>query len=111
MTDDYTTYLQVLFNNKSSGHYEIDFVSFQYVEPSRRNSLKKSALKTTDVLPLAQTPLQKIGAYEKQYLGYALPLFNLSNQGKLIITFREKSGSRAIKLAVPAKAMLKTKVF
>jgi len=111
MADDKALYLKLLINNKSSGKYEIDFVNFQFVEPSKGNGLKKSPSKTTDVFPITQTQEQTIDAYQKQWLGYALPLFNISDRGKLIISFREISGSRILKLEVPAKTILKTEVF
>ncbi len=111
MADDKALYLKLLINNKSSGKYEIDFVNFQFVEPSKGNSLKKSPSKTIDVYPITQTQGQTVNAYQKQWLGYALPLFNISDRGKLIISFREINGSRILKLEVPAKTILKTKVF
>ena len=111
MADDNALYLKLLINNKSSGKYEIDFVNFQFVEPSKGNGLKKSPSKTTDVFPITQTQAQTVNAYQKQWLGYALPLFNISDRGKLIISFREINGSRILKLEVPAKTILKTKVF
>jgi len=111
MTDEKVLYIKILFHNKSSGKFEIDFVNFQFIEPSKRKGLKKSPKKTTDVFPIKQTPGQTIKAYQKQWLGYALPLFNISNKGKLVIVFRESNGSRVVVLEVPAKAILKTKVF
>lgn len=111
MINEGITYLKVMLHNKSTKPYVIDFTGFAYSEPGEREGLKRGNGKVNDISPLLQTDIEVVNAGQKQSLGYALPLPKILPRGKLIVTVMEKSDSQTISFEVPAKALLKTKLF
>ncbi len=111
ITDQHATYLKILFHNRSSGGYNIDFISFNYLELGARRGHKKHSSRSNETHPLAKLGPDIINAGNEASLGYALPLFNLPSNGKLLITIREKNGARRIELKLPARSLLSAPVF
>lgn len=103
-------YLAMHLSNPSSIDYQLDFVGFSFQEKkgrrfSRNNSFSK------EVRPNAQAAPELIPAHGEAELLYALPLFAMSSRGRLLIQFREKEGSRILRMSIPARRINRATLF
>ncbi len=98
--DNSNTFLKIIFRNKSSIPYKLDFISFQYFQDMKKGSLRKSKKAPVDVFPIAQPSIQAIAPGKTETLVYVIPSFALSNNGYLMILVRESNGDRVLKIKI-----------
>lgn len=100
MTDEHNVYMKLLFINSSKLDYVIDFAEFVYSDPIEKGELKGSSDKK-NVYPVVTNKIEGIRAKEERFLGYCIPRYALSRKGELLVTIREKKGSRVMELSIP----------
>lgn len=98
--DNNNTFLKVIFRNKSSIPYKLDFISFQYFQDMKKGALRKSKKAPIDVFPVSQPSIKEIAPGKTEVLAYVIPSFALSNNGYLMILVRESSGDRVMKIKI-----------
>ncbi len=109
--DSATTYLKIVLTNKSSIPYKLDFISFQYYRHLFKGFAKKGKKNCFDVFPLAIPSFRQIDPLSCRALGYAIPSFGLAGKGYLMVSFRESSGDRILKIEVPGSEIQKARVL
>lgn len=92
-------YFKFLFINSSRRDYVLDLVEFQYRDPLGSKP-SKDGYDLKNVKAVVSTRLDEVRAKQKLYLGYAIPLFNLSRKGDLKVVFREKNGTRQLEMII-----------
>ena len=106
--DHTATYLKFSLKNQSSIVYDLDYVSFAYVE---KRTHKQKKLNTVNSGFLEVEPLVKIEkiltkSNETNEYFYALPLYSTTEDGHLQVIFREKNGLRSVTFEIPFKKIL-----
>ena len=102
------TFLRFSLKNQSSIVYDLDYVSFAYIEKNRKKTKKLNTLNSglQEVEPLVKVEkLRTESGKNNEYL-YALPLYSTTEDGFLQIIFREKAGLRSVILEIPFKKIL-----
>jgi Domain of unknown function (DUF4138) len=111
--DNEATFLRFSLKNQSSIIYDLDYVSFAYIEKSKRTSKKINSLNggLQEVEPLIKVEkLLTESGKSNEYL-YALPLYSTTEDGFLQVIFREKAGLRSITINIPFKKILRAELF
>ena len=98
--DNANTFLKIVFKNKSSIPYKLDFISFQYFQDMKKGIFKKSRKAPLDVFPVAEPSIKEIAPNKTDPLAYVIPSYALSNNGYLMVLFRESSGDRVLKIKI-----------
>jgi hypothetical protein len=109
--DEKNTFLKIVVKNKSSIPYRLDFISFQYFRHLKKGFVKKAKAEGMDVFPLASPAMQEILPFSCQPLAYAIPSFGLADKGYLMVSFRESSGDRVLKIKVGGAEIQQAQVF
>lgn len=109
--DKENTYLKIVIKNVSSIPYKFDFISFQYFQVMKKGSLKKTKNAPLDVFPIIYPKASEISASSTTVVGYAIPQFGLANNGYLVISFREKTGDRVLKIRIDSSVIQGAKYF
>jgi hypothetical protein len=107
--DNEATFLKFSLKNKSSIVYDLDYVSFAYIEKRKRASKKINSLNSglQEIEPLAKVEkLLTESSKSNEYL-YALPLYSTTEDGFLQVIFREKAGLRNVILEIPFHKILR----
>jgi hypothetical protein len=111
--DSEATFLRFSLKNQSSIVYDLDYVSFAYIEKRKRTSKKVNSLNSglQEVEPLVKVEkLLTESGKSNEYL-YALPLYSTTENGYLQIIFREKAGLRSITIDIPFKKILRAELL
>lgn len=98
--DNSSTYLKIVFKNKSTLPYKLDFISFQYYQDMKKGILKKARKVPLDVFPLGEPCITEIAPDKSESLVYVIPSYALSNNGYLMVLVRESNGDRVLKIKV-----------
>jgi len=111
--DNEATFLRFSLHNQSSIIYDLDYVSFAYIEKRKRTTKRINTLNggLQEVEPL--TKVEKLlteSGKSNEYL-YALPLYSTTEDGFLQVIFREKAGLRSIIIEIPFKKILRAELF
>ena len=111
--DNEATFLRFSLHNQSSIIYDLDYVSFAYIENRKRTTKRINTLNggLQEVEPL--TKVEKLlteSGKSNEYL-YALPLYSTTEDGFLQVIFREKAGLRSIIIEIPFKKILRAELF
>lgn len=106
--DNSNTYLKVIFSNKSSIPYKLDFISFQYFQDMKKGIGKKSKKAPMDVFPVGEPSIKEIAPVKKEVLCYVIPTFALANDGYLMMLVRESSGDRILKIKIDGETIQKS---
>ena len=104
-------YLKITIRNNSGAQYNIDGAIFRFEEAKGRGIGRRGQQLTERVVPVYHSEVEYVGAYSEKTLGYALPLFSVGQNGKLVIQFIEKNGSRNATIEIPAAELLKVRIF
>ncbi len=107
--DNEATFLKFSLKNKSSIVYDLDYVSFAYIEKRKRTSKKINSLNSglQEIEPLAKVEkLVTQSGKSNEYL-YALPLYSTTEDGFLQVIFREKAGLRNVIIEIPFNKILR----
>jgi hypothetical protein len=107
--DNEATFLKFSLKNKSSIVYDLDYVSFAYIEKRKRTSKKINSLNSglQEIEPLAKVEkLLTESSKSNEYL-YALPLYSTTEDGFLQVIFREKAGLRNVIIEIPFNKILR----
>lgn len=107
--DNEATFLRFSLKNQSSIIYDLDYVSFAYIEKRKRKAKKINSLNNglQEVEPLVKSEkLLTESGKSNEYL-YALPLYSTTEDGFLQVIFREKAGLRSITINIPFKKILR----
>ena len=111
--DNKATFLRFSLKNHSSIIYDLDYVSFAYIEKRKHTSKKINSLNSglQEVEPLVKVEkLLTESGKSNEYL-YALPLYSTTENGYLQIIFREKAGLRSITIDIPFKEILRAELL
>ncbi len=116
--DNTATFLRFSLHNQSSIIYDLDYVSFAYIEKRKRTTKRANTLNggLQEVEPLIK--VEKLlgrrsvteSGESNEYL-YALPLYSTTEDGFLQVIFREKAGLRSILMEIPFKKILRAELF
>lgn len=98
--DNTSTFLKIVFKNKSTLPYKLDFISFQYFQDMKKGTLKKSKKAPLDVFPLGEPGITEIAPGKSESLVYVIPSYALSNKGYLMVLVRETNGDRVLKIKI-----------
>jgi hypothetical protein len=111
--DNEATYLRFSLNNRSSIVYDLDYVSFAYIEKHKRTSKKINSLNSglQEIEPLVKVEQQLTQSGKSNEYLYALPLYSTTEDGFLQVIFREKAGLRSVILEIPFKQILRAELF
>lgn len=99
--EDYT-YLKVYLENKTGLTFELFETNFQHY--NSKNSRKL-------VFPIYGLEDRIIPAYGSKIFVYVLPRYTTATNGKLLINFIEKGGSRLVNLSIPARLLLEAPYY
>ena len=110
MNDEGYYYVKLLFINDSKQDYDLDYVEFKYTDKVEDRSYK-GVMNEKIVLPATKVAQKEIPAKSEGFLVYAIPKFNVSKSGELIITAREKNGSRTLLVAIPEDELIDSNNF
>ena len=111
--DNEATFLRFSLHNQSSIIYDLDYVSFAYIEKRKRTTKSINTLNRglQEVEPLMKVEkLLTESGKSNEYL-YALPLYSTTEDGFLQVIFREKAGLRSIIIEIPFKKILRAELF
>lgn len=111
--DNEATFLRFSLQNQSSIIYDLDYVSFAYIEKRKRTTKRINTLNggLQEVEPLIKVEkLLTESSKSNEYL-YALPLYSTTEDGFLQVIFREKAGLRSIIIEIPFKKILRAELF
>jgi hypothetical protein len=101
--DKQATYIGFTLSNTSSVDFVIDLVTFEQKE-KRGKRFSQNNISSILIEPLdTNVEFATVEAKTAKKFSYAIPLFAMRERGKLIVTFREKSGSRIISILIPAR--------
>ncbi len=111
--DNEATFLRFSLRNQSSIIYDLDYVSFAYIEKRKRTTQRINTLNggLQEVEPLIK--IEKLlteSGKSNEYL-YALPLYSTTEDGFLQVIYREKAGLRSIIIDIPFKKILRAELF
>lgn len=109
--DKENTYIKIVIKNLSSLPYKFDFISFQYFQVMKKGSFKKTKNAPLDVFPIIYPKAGEISANSTSVVGYAIPQFGLANNGYLVVSFREKTGDRVLKIKIESGIIQGAKYF
>lgn len=111
--DNEATFLRFSLKNKSSIIYDLDYVSFAYIEKRKQKAKKINSLNShlQEVEPLIKVEKLITEAGKSNEYLYALPLYSTTENGYLQIIFREKAGLRSITIDIPFKKILSAELF
>ena len=109
--DKENTYIKIVIKNLSSIPYKFDFISFQYFQVMKKGFLKKTKNAPLDVFPIIYPKASEISANSTSVVGYAIPQFGLANDGYLVVSFREKTGDRVLKIKIESGIIQGAKYF
>ena len=111
--DNQATYLKFSLENHSSIIYDLDYVSFAYIEKRKRKSKKINTLNSgfQELEPIVKIEKLLTESGKNNDYFYALPLYSTTEKGVLQIIFREKAGLRSITLEIPFKQILHATLF
>ena len=109
--DDKYFYLKFAFDNRSSIDYILDYSSYQYVQKFNTSAFSKTKINKTDVFPVYTTDLNTVKAYSKTYYVAVIPIFAISNNEMLLVTFREQQGDRLYSVDIPSNILRNSKRF
>lgn len=86
--------------------FTMAYISFEILERKGRYfSSRNQHIKQQ--IPVASLAPERLVAGKKTTLLYALPLYALRARSKLLITLREASGERVLRLRIPARLLMK----
>jgi hypothetical protein len=108
--DKGATYLNFTLRNGSTIDYQIDMVSFERSE-KRGKRFSSNNVNLEFVEPILCSSTQAIEAKCKEALQFAIPLYALRARSHMIVTLREKNGSRMLSLKIPARYINRAGVF
>lgn len=107
--DNKATYVRFMLMNQSSILYDLDYVSFAYIEERKRKSKKintlESGLEEMSPLVIEEEPITQAGQSKEFF--YAIPLYSTTANGYLQVIFREKAGVRSVTFKIPFSHVLK----
>ncbi len=109
--DKENTYLKVVIKNLSSIPYKFDFIGFQYFQVMKKGFMNKTKNAPLDVFPIIYPKSGEISANSTAVVGYAIPQFGLANNGYLVVSFREKTGDRVLKIRIDSGLIQSAKYF
>ena len=111
--DTQATYLCLQLRNQSSMVYQIDYVSFAYIEKRKKKAASQNVLASgmEEIQPLEKIEASSIDPNKAQHFLYAIPLYATTQEGYLQVIFREKAGLRSISLEIPFKQILNAKLM
>jgi hypothetical protein len=111
--DNEATFLRFSLHNQSSIIYDLDYVSFAYIEKRKRTTKRVNTLNggLQEVEPLIKVEKLLTEAGKSNEYLYALPLYSTTEDGFLQVIFREKAGLRSIIMEIPFKKILRAKLF
>jgi len=107
--DDKYFYLKFAFDNNSSIDYILDYSSYQYVQKYSTSAFSKPKVTKTDVFPIHNTAINAVKAYSKTYYVAAVPIFAISKDETLLVTFREQQGDRLYSVDIPSNILRNSK--
>lgn len=103
MMDETNLYLKFKLENKSGIDYNINYLSFQYINLISKGFFmfwKEPEKQSIDVDPVYITQKMRIKPNEESYLVFSIPSYGLKNQDYLEIILREKRGTRDINFKI-----------
>lgn len=109
--DDKHTYIKIIVDNDSGNEFIIDDIIFKYVEGKSKGLKKEDKIIEERLNVIASNNISIIKAYQKEVLAYVIPLFNISEKGRLLITLIEKNGTRRAKLEIQSEELQKIKLL
>lgn len=107
MYDENRYYFKLLVSNRSSTTYEIDFMEFTFVAPGGKG--KNDAITPGKIV--GDNGIKQVGSKEIKYLCYAVNRHDLPSDGKLLISLRERDGSRRMDLTLEYKHLGQARTF
>lgn len=107
LNDDLCTYFKIKLVNKSTVNYQIDYINFNVMQ---EKALDKD-IHRRDVEVVLTNNISNIAPRNEEYYCVALPLIGLKSDEIVRITLREVSGSRTIKLDIPAEKILNASLY
>jgi hypothetical protein len=110
VNDKEATYIGFTLRNGSSIDYKIDLITFERVE-KRGKRFSSNNVNKEYIEPILSSSIQVIGAKNKERLQFAIPLYAMGAKSYLIVTLREKNGSRLLSLKIPARYINQASIF
>lgn len=104
-------YIKIIIRNNSGAKFNIDGAIFRFEESKGRGLSRRGNQLTERVIPVHHSEIEYVAAYSSVIMGYALPLFAVGDNGRLVIQILEKGGSRHAKIVIPASDLLKVSIF
>lgn len=101
--DSQAIYLVFQLENSSSIDFELDFISFEWIQLHSRGWFKKKKKSVKYSKVLSKKHPKIIAAVEKELLGFVIPVFAAEKSGKLKVTFREINGDRTLSMDINAR--------
>jgi hypothetical protein len=98
-------YLALALANESSMDFTIAYISFEILERKGRYFSSNNQNRKQQI-PLASLAPERLLAGKKTAMLYALPLYALRARSKLLITLKEASGERVLRLRIPARLLM-----
>lgn len=111
MNDEKAIYLRFKIKNNSSIIYNTDFTGFEVAEFYRKRWFSKKKENRRPIDPITSSGIRDIPSYSSAYFYYAIPIYAVGKQGKLIVTLRERNGVRTLILELPSKYMAKADLY
>ncbi len=106
--DSKNAFMAIKIDNKSSVNFEIDYMEIVVMEASGKIN---SVAKNYEVKIIEFVGSKTIEQKTKRRIGLITPSIAASSKGKVRITFKDKSGSRAITMDIPLKVVMNAKTF
>lgn len=109
--DDENLYLKFKLINNSGIDFNLNFISFQYINRVFKGLFKKREEIPVDVTPIILDNEDKLKANKEMILCFAVELYGLKNKDYLNIVFREKKGARNLSFKLLGKQIKNAKWF
>jgi hypothetical protein len=109
--DSEYTYIKLKLMNNSGGLFNMDGILFRYIQGKSKGVKAKDAQLIERLSPVHTEGNLKVQPYSTEVIGIVLPLFTITNKGKLEINIRERNGTRNMIIEIPGKTLNKVKVL
>lgn len=109
--DNYNIYIKLTIFNNSGVRYNIDGITFRFQEMEGRIFGRSEDRLTERIVPAYFSEIERIRAYSKETVGYAIPIYSVGSKGYLVVNIIEKQGARNVQIRVPANKLLNVAVF
>ena len=111
--DTQATYLKFSLKNQSSMVYDVDYVSFAYIDKRKKKASKINTLNSAleEVEPMVKIEKLVTESGKSNVYLYAIPLYATTEDGYLQVIFREKAGLRSVTFEIPFKQILNAQLL